>query len=129
MANRIDGYVDLSNLAPMVRIQLISSSNEEIEFPAIIDTGYNGEVILPEEKVLALGLEFLGTIDNELADGRVVEIEFFRGRIKWFDSVQEVAIGASQSEDALLGTLLLANCELNVNFRLGSVRVEHIEGD
>ncbi len=126
MVDRIDGNVDFSTLTPMVRIQLISSSNEEIEFPAIIDTGYNGEVILPEHRVQEMGLEFLGTIDNELADGRVVEIEFFRGRIKWFDDVQEVAIGASQSDDTLLGTLLLANCELNVNFKQGSVKIEQV---
>jgi hypothetical protein len=73
-----------------------------------------------------MGLEFLGTIDSELANGEIVEIELFRGRGKWFNKIQDVAIGSSQSEDILLGTLLLANCELNVNFRQGSVRIEQL---
>lgn len=124
MADRIDGYVDFSTLSPMVRVKLISSNDEEIEYLAIIDTGYNGEVILPGSKVQEMGLEFLGTIDSELANGEIVEIELFRGRIKWFDKTQEIAIGASQSNDTLLGTLLLINCELNVDFKQGDVRIE-----
>jgi len=119
----IDGFVDRSTLSPLVRIKMISATDEEMELPAIIDSGYNGEVILSESKIREMGLQFLGTIDAELADGEVVELELFRGRIKWFDRIQEVAIGASLSEDTLLGTLLLANCELNINFKDGSVRI------
>ena len=126
MAGRIDGHVDFSTLSPKVRIQLISSSNEEIELPAIVDTGYNGELILPEGKVKEMGLEFLGTIDSELANGQIAEVDLFRGRINWFDAVHEVAVGASQSDDALLGTLLLADCELRVDFKQGWVRVEQV---
>ena len=113
----MDGYVDRSTLTPFVRLKLISAMDEEIELSAIIDTGYNGEVILSENKIQEMGLEFLGTIDTELADGRIVELDLFRGRIKWFGRIQEVAVGASRSEDTLMGTLLLADCELDINFK------------
>lgn len=43
---KMDGYVDRSTLTPLVRLKLISARDEEIELSAIIDTGYNGEVIL-----------------------------------------------------------------------------------
>ena len=125
MKERIDGYVDFSTLSPMITAKLISSNNEEIEFPAIIDTGYNGEVILPESKIHEMDLEFLGTIDSELANGEVVGIELFKGKSKWFNTIREITIGASQSNDALLGTLLLVNCELDVNFKQGWVKIEH----
>ena len=46
----MDGYVDRSTLTPFVRLKLISAMDEEIELSAIIDTGYNGEVILSENK-------------------------------------------------------------------------------
>lgn len=124
MLDRIEGYVDPSTLSPMVRVKLISSIDEEFEFPAIIDTGYNGEVILAEKKVQEMGLEFLGTVDSELANGQMVALKLFRGRIKWFNAIKEVAIGSSQSDDTLLGTLLLANCELNINFRQGWVLIK-----
>lgn len=126
MVETIDGYVDFSRLFPMVIAKLISSANKEIELPAIVDTGYNGEVILPESKIQEMGFEFLGTIDGELANGQIVEIELFKGRLKWFDKVQEVAVGASQSDDTLLGTLLLANSELNIDFKQGQVKIERL---
>jgi len=69
MVARIEGHVDFSTFSPFVRVKLISSSNGEIEFSAIVDTGYNGEVILPEREAQKMGLEFLGTIDSELANG------------------------------------------------------------
>jgi clan AA aspartic protease len=123
---KMDGYVDRSTLIPLVRLKLISARDKEIELSAIIDTGYNGEVILSENKIKEMGLEFLGTIDTELADGRIVELDLFRGRIKWFGRIQEVAVGASRSEDALLGTLLLSDCELDINFKEGWVKIEEL---
>ena len=123
---KMDGYVDRSTLTPLVRLKLISARDEEIELSAIIDTGYNGEVILSKNKIQEMGLEFLGTIDTELADGRIVELDLFRGRIKWFGRIQEVAVGASRSEDALLGTLLLADCELDINFKDGWAKIEQL---
>jgi clan AA aspartic protease len=123
---KMDGYVDRSTLTPMVRLKLISAMEEEIELNAIIDTGYNGEVILSEKKIQEMGLEFLGTIDTELADGRIVELDLFRGRIKWFGRIQEVAVGASRSDDTLLGTLLLADCELDINFKDGWAKIEQL---
>jgi clan AA aspartic protease len=123
---KMDGNVDRSTLTPLVRLKLISARDEEIELSAIIDTVYNGEVILSENKIQEMGLEFLGTIDTELADGRIVELDLFRGRIKWFGRIQEVAVGASRSEDALLGTLLLSDCELDINFKEGWVKIEEL---
>ena len=126
MGGIIDGYVDFSTISPMLNIKLISSENEDLELAAIIDTGYNGEVIMSEDKIREIGLEFLGTIDSELANGQIVEIEIYRGKIKWFDAIREIAVGASQSKDTLLGTLLLSDCELNVNFKHGEVRIEEL---
>jgi clan AA aspartic protease len=123
---KMDGYVDRSTLTPLVRLKLISARDEEIELSAIIDTGYNGEVILSENKIEEMGLEFLGTIDTELADGSIVELDLFRGRIKWFGRIQEVAVGASRSEDTLLGNLLLSDCQLDINFKEGWVKIEEL---
>ena len=122
----IEGYINSSTLSPMVPISLVGPDNEEIELNAIIDTGYNGEIILPESKILEMGLEFLGTIDSELADGQIVATELFAGRVKWFDTIQEISIGASQSNDVLLGTLLLVDCELNIDFKRGEVNIKQL---
>ncbi len=124
MGVSIEGYVDHASLSPVTNLTLISSEDEETEMPAVIDTGYNGEVIMPQHEIQAMGFELLGTIDSELANGQVVEIELFSGRIKWFDQVREVAVGSSRSTDLLLGTLLLTDCELYINFKKGQVTIE-----
>jgi len=123
---KIDGNVDHSTLAPCVKITVVSQTRDEIEVSAMIDTGYNGEVILSKDKIRSLGLEFLGTIDTELADGEIVEMDLFKGWIKWFDRILEVAVGSSRSEDTLLGTLVLADCHLDINFKEGWVTIERL---
>ena len=122
---KIHGHVDRSTLATFVKVKVVSQTDEEVE-PAMIDTGYNGEVVLSEEKIRSLDLEFLGTIDTELADGEIVEMDLFKGWIKWFDRIREVAVGSSRSEDTLLGTLILADCHLDINFKEGWVTIERL---
>jgi clan AA aspartic protease len=122
---KIHGHVDRSTLATFVKVKVVSQTDEEVE-PAMIDTGYNGEVVLSEEKIRSLDLEFLGTIDTELADGEIVEMDLFKGWIKWFDRIREVVVGSSRSEDTLLGTLILADCHLDINFKEGWVTIERL---
>lgn len=129
MESAIEGYVEVSTLSPVINIKLLSSEGEEKEMPAIIDTGYNGEIIMPQHEIRAMALELLGTIDSELANGKIVGIELFRGRIKWFDQVREVAVGSSQSDDVLLGTLLLADCDLYIDFKKGYVKIKQLNSN
>jgi len=122
--DRIDGYVDFSTLTPMVTLKLLSNEGEEVDVPSMVDTGYNGDIILPESKINEMRLEYLGKSWGELADGDVSEMKLFKGRLKWFNADKEVLVGATRSDVALLGTLLLADCELNVNFKDNSVRIQ-----
>lgn len=125
MVTRIDGWVDPFTFTPKVTISIISS-NREINVPAMIDTGYNGEIILPISSIRDMNLEFLGTIDSELANGEIVDTELYKSRMKWFNEIREITVGASQSEDILLGTLLLANCRLEVDFKQRLVSIEKL---
>jgi clan AA aspartic protease len=121
--DRIDGHVDFGTLSPIVSLTLLSEKDEEINIPTMVDTGYNGELILPESKIHKLNLEYVGTIDGELANGELIEMKLFKGRLQWIGGIVEVAIGSTESESPLLGTLLLTDCELHVNFRNGAVEI------
>jgi clan AA aspartic protease len=121
--DRITGQVDRATLSPIVPLTLFSGKNERSTIQTIVDTGYNGELILPENNIQELDLEFVGTIDGELANGEIVEMKLFKGRLQWFGSIEEVAIGSTESESPLLGTQLLADCELHVNFKEGVVEI------
>ncbi len=119
----IDGYVDLSTLTPIVTLRLLSNDDKEFDLATMVDTGYNGDIILPERLIDEMRLEYSGASWGELANGDVSEMKIFRGRLKWFDADKEISIGATRSDVALMGTLLLVDCDLNVNFADGLVRI------
>lgn len=125
--DRIDGYVDASTLTPMVTLKLLSDYGEEFDVSSMVDTGYNGDMILPEGMINKMKLEYSGTSWGELADGAVSEMKIFKGRLRWFDTEKEILVGATRSDIALMGTLLLADCELNVNFKDSSVMIQRVE--
>jgi clan AA aspartic protease len=122
---RIMGHVDRATLSPIVPLPLLSAYNNLVTIETTIDTGYNGELILPEDQIQKLGLEYVGTIDGELANGEVVEMKLYKGRLQWFDNIKEVAIGSTESDSPLLGTQLLTDCELRINFKDGDVEILH----
>ena len=123
MPNRIEGTIHPSTLTPFLKIYVIGPQQKTLECVAILDTGFAGEVILPEPQINALGLVQIGTDDVELANGEIVELDLFRGKIQWLGKVREVAVGATRSEDVLVGTLLFEQCVVHLDFLHGMVEV------
>ncbi len=67
-----------------------------------------------------------GMMSGETATGEVVEVDLYRYRLRLFDDIREITVGVTGSDNSLLGTLLLADCELDVNFKESSVRIRRI---
>jgi len=55
---RINGYVDQATLSPVVPLTLLSESHKEITIQTVVDTGYNGELILPESIIFIKTIEY-----------------------------------------------------------------------
>jgi len=110
------GRVD-SRGEPIVRISLISSKNRSESHPAVIDTGFNGTLSVPEFLIQRLGWHWIGYESYELATGDVVREKVFMGQILWIRKMQEVAAVASHAADILIGTRLLNKNRLIVDFR------------
>jgi hypothetical protein len=68
----------------VVELELISRDRSNRTVPAIIATGFNGQVSLPRRLVNehALLCTYEGTVDVELADAMVVEEDICRGYIE-----------------------------------------------
>ena len=98
----VSGWVD-EQLSPRIKIQLLSGS--EIEF--VIDTGFNGEMVLPKQKLNQPHFKYRGLTIVELADGSKVTSELYEGYIFWFGAEKKVRVHATESEDALIGTRML----------------------
>lgn len=121
--SEISGHVDLFTNFPTISIELLNESDQRFETSVIVDTGYNGEVILPETKIQNMDLGYEGLMSGELATGEIVEVALFECRLKWFDEIREITVGSTGSDIPLLGTTLLSDCDLQISFKDGSVRI------
>jgi clan AA aspartic protease len=116
---RIEGWVD-SSLSPRIKIPV--PGHEELT--VVIDTGFNGELVLPVRLLRRLGFRRIGTIRIELADGSLVRTKVFLGSILWFSAERKVTAYATQSQDCLLGTRLLIGSVLTLDIERGQVVLE-----
>lgn len=117
---KLVGSVD-SQFSPRIEIPI---GDNPVEF--VVDTGFNGEFMLPANLVEALGFEFTMVIKAELADGSIVDTAVYSGIIEWFGSEREVEVMTSESSDALLGTEMLRDATLFLNLSQNIVELEHL---
>jgi clan AA aspartic protease len=108
---------------PVVHITLLSTKGRAGSFPAVIDTGFNGTLSLPEPLIRRMGWRWIGYESYEIATGDVVREKVFVGRIRWFGQVQEVDVVASHAKDILIGTRLLEDHRLLIDFRKNRVTI------
>ena len=101
---------------PVVRITLLSSTNRSQSHSAVIDTGFNGTLSLPESLIQRLRWRWIGHESYEIATGDVVREKVFVGQIRWLRRVREVDVVASHAKDILIGTRLLEGRRLMIDF-------------
>ena len=107
-------------MTPKASVRVIGQRGS-VELEAIIDTGFDGDLCLPIDAALQLGLELHGRIAVELADGSR-KLEFvFLGQVEFQGQGREAPIVLPESEDALIGTALLARYRLTVDFGTGEI--------
>jgi clan AA aspartic protease len=109
-------------MTPTVALE-VRGSRGSMRITAIIDTGFDGYVCLPTSFAVQLGLELVSQGSVELADGTVKTELLFAGSVGFLGGTRPVQIYLTDSEDALIGTSLLADCRLLIDFRAGSVRL------
>ncbi len=100
---------------PRLKVPVVGS-RAGIVIDALVDTGFDGDLCLPTLLAIQLGLELRDVIWVELADGTLKNELVFAGVVVWEGEDREVMITLTESEEALLGTGLLADSVLEMNF-------------
>jgi clan AA aspartic protease len=67
----------------VIGLTLIGSKGQRIRVDAIIDTGFDGWLVLPPHLIAALGYAWHGSCDSVLADGSETQINVFEGTVLW----------------------------------------------
>lgn len=118
------GFVD-DQLRALLPVPVSASlDGDRTEILAWIDTAFNGGLAIPRNLAIDLGLVEVSYVEAILADGKTVELPLFRCIIDWFGSCFETEIAASEGKFALLGTTLLANRNLHVDYKARTVELQ-----
>jgi clan AA aspartic protease len=102
-------------MRPMVDVEVIGSKGRAT-VRALIDTAFTGYVCIPSKLGQELGLVLVGEEEYELANGQFAVQFYFEGKVNFMGRTQEAQILVSTSPTPLIGTLLLADFRLMIDF-------------
>jgi predicted aspartyl protease len=97
---------------------------DEREWPALIDTGFNGDLELPYAVGPTLQARRIGTVYSLLADGRQVVEDNYQVQFPFDGQVVSAEATFAAVSEILIGTRLLRNHRLEINFRRRTVLIE-----
>lgn len=118
------GQVD-DNLRALIRVPVSATrEGERSELSAWIDTGFNGDLVIPRAQATRLGLKPSLGVEALLADGQSRSLDTCLCFFDWFGRTYESVVVVTDSTFPLLGTRLLDGRRLTVDYRTKSVRVQ-----
>lgn len=113
----MNGRVDAFGRALLTIEIKPAESHDPTPIEVWIDTGFNGDLVLPQSRIDELGLQRSGSVDAVLADGSPIELHTHTCLINWFGSERRLEVVANDGEYPLLGVGLLLGLELRANYR------------
>ncbi len=108
----ISGAVS-ARLEAILRLRVRGTSGAELDFDAVIDTGFTSSLTLPATAVTALGLVRQSGGSAALGDGSVRSFDVYAAEVQWDGSWRPVLVWAVGAE-ALVGMRLLAGHDVRV---------------
>lgn len=109
-------------MKPLAEIEIIGSRGRH-KCEALVDTGFDGFVTLSRNVAVQLGLELVAIQRMAIADGREIDAYVVEGKVAFLGRTSTVFIHLSDSDEALIGTYLLGDCELTIDFHLRNIRI------
>src|ERR1043165_7264381 len=85
-------------------------------FECVLDTGFDGALILPAFIVESLNLPIVARLVFELVGGAQMPASVALGEIEWLGEQRTVEVILSESNDALIGTEMCAGAKLVIDY-------------
>jgi predicted aspartyl protease len=93
------------------------------EWPAAIDTGFNGDLELPQVLAREVGAQYDGTVYSVLADGRQIFEESYRVQFPFDGEGLAASATFAAVDEILTGTRLLRRHRLEIDFEARTVLI------
>jgi clan AA aspartic protease len=102
-----------------ISIEFIDSISQT---KVVIDTGFNGDLVLPITIIDTLNLKALYRMEIALVGETTKEVDFFRGQIKWLND-EIITVDVIADESFLIGTNLLRHGKLLIDYQSNEVLI------
>ena len=100
----------------VITITVTGPAGASAEVPAVIDTGFNGFLCLPEKMMEELGMPFLHSRRVRLADDREAVVRVHQAELDW-DGVRRTVRATASGTTALVGMRLMNRHRLEMDIR------------
>ena len=108
---QMDGYFNLND-EPAIELD-VGSSHIEV----LVDTGFNGSLIVPSQIGNRLNLKFEGVKEFRSVTGEVFLADAYSVEVDWMGKRIRVAVAASKDvNEAILGGNMLKDCRLTIDY-------------
>jgi len=108
-----------------VRIRLTAvATATTMEIEAWVDTGFTGDLVLPQDHIVALGLPRSAIVTAELGDGSETVLEMYSCLIEWFGRVQQIEVIGNTGTSPLLGVGLLQGHTLTIDYAARTLTID-----
>jgi clan AA aspartic protease len=97
-----------------VPLTLYGEAGSALTLDFLLDTGFNGTLLLPQAQIEVLGLVPQSRRLMRLADDSEVQVVFYRVRVEWEGEERSVGVIASGSEP-LLGMTLVTGYNISID--------------
>ncbi len=118
----IQGTIE-NGLHPRVRLKLESPIGP-LDFKALFDSGFDGQVALPYLAADRLHLELARFVEVTYANGQSVEEVVCHGVLHWHDKQRAVEIILSDDDEPAIGTDIMHGCLVTMDFIKNDLRIE-----
>ena len=101
---------------PKIELTVIGL-DDKIKVPALVDTGFDGALMLSLPAALQIGLRLSNMVQVELADGSIKKEFVFEAKAVLDGETVPVDVLLTSSDENLIGTALLQNQSLMIDFK------------
>ena len=97
-------------------------------WPAVIDTGFNGDLELPSELKGEVQSQFVGVVESSLAAGQTVVENCYLVEFTFDGKTRNIEATFVDTDEILVGTGMLMNHHLSINFPAGTIVLNRSSG-
>ena len=94
-----------------------------VEMECVLDTGFDGGLMLPRAFVSQIQIPVIGELTFEMVGGARMSAEIGLADIEWLGALRKVEVVISEGNDALIGTELLTATTLTIDYTANTVTI------